>query len=106
MDPLDVEITFLNNLLYETLKSSITTKIKLIDYSPMIRSCYPITKTYFENLDFEFYNKMSTTEQKKIIKELREINKITRVEKPYRLTLLESDMRELLPVTARRATRT
>ncbi len=42
--------------------------------------------------DFEFYNKMSTIEQKKIIKELREINKITRVEKPYRLTLLESDI--------------
>lgn len=30
--------------------------------------------------------------QKKIIKELREINKITRIEKPYRLTLLESDI--------------
>jgi len=42
--------------------------------------------------DFEFYNKMDITEQKKIIKELREINKITRVEKPYRLTLLESDI--------------
>jgi len=30
--------------------------------------------------------------KKKIIKEVREINKITRVEKPYRLTLLESDI--------------
>jgi ATP-dependent Lon protease len=42
--------------------------------------------------DFEFYDKLETTNQKKIIKELREINKITRIEKPYRLTLLESDI--------------
>jgi ATP-dependent Lon protease len=42
--------------------------------------------------DFEFFNKLQVDEQKKIIKELREINKITRIEKPYRLTLLESDM--------------
>ena len=42
--------------------------------------------------DFEFYDKLETDNQKKIIKELREINKITRIEKPYRLTLLESDM--------------
>ena len=42
--------------------------------------------------DFEFYDKLETGHQKKIIKELREINKITRVEKPYRLTLLESEI--------------
>jgi len=42
--------------------------------------------------DFEFYDKLESGEQKKIIKELREINKITRIEKPYRLTLLESDI--------------
>jgi len=42
--------------------------------------------------DFEFYDKLETVHQKKIIKELREINKITRVEKPYRLTLLESEI--------------
>ncbi len=42
--------------------------------------------------DFEFYEKMETGQQKKIIKELREINKITRIEKPYRLTLLESNI--------------
>jgi len=42
--------------------------------------------------DFEFYDKLEIEQQKKIIKELREINKITRVEKPYRLTLLESDI--------------
>jgi ATP-dependent Lon protease len=42
--------------------------------------------------DFEFYDKLEIEQQKKIIKELREINKITRVEKPYRLTLLECDI--------------
>jgi ATP-dependent Lon protease len=42
--------------------------------------------------DFGFYEKLEIAEQKKIIKELREINKITRIEKPYRMTLLESDI--------------
>ena len=42
--------------------------------------------------DFEFFEKLELEQQKKIIKELREINKITRIEKPYRLTLLESDI--------------
>jgi ATP-dependent Lon protease len=42
--------------------------------------------------DFVFFEKMEVEDQKKIIKELREINKITRIEKPYRLTLLEADM--------------
>jgi ATP-dependent Lon protease len=42
--------------------------------------------------DFSFYEKLEITEQKKIIKELREINKITRIEKPYRMTLLESNI--------------
>jgi ATP-dependent Lon protease len=42
--------------------------------------------------DFEFFEKLELDQQKKIIKELREINKITRVEKPYRLTLLEADI--------------
>ena len=42
--------------------------------------------------DFAFYEKLDTEHQKKIIKELREINKITRIEKPYRMTLLESDI--------------
>jgi ATP-dependent Lon protease len=40
--------------------------------------------------DFAFFEKLSKEEQVKIIKEVREINKITRVEKPYRITLLES----------------
>jgi DNA polymerase III delta prime subunit len=42
--------------------------------------------------DFSFYDKLEVENQKKIIKELREINKITRIEKPYRMTLLESDI--------------
>jgi ATP-dependent Lon protease len=42
--------------------------------------------------DFSFYEKMEIDNQKKLIKELREINKITRIEKPYRMTLLESDI--------------
>jgi ATP-dependent Lon protease len=42
--------------------------------------------------DFDFFEKMDPNNQKKIIKEMREINKITRIEKPYRLTLLESDI--------------
>ncbi len=50
--------------------------------------------------DFEFFKKMEIEQQKKIIKELREINKITRIEKPYRLTLLESDIPILLKSAA------
>ena len=42
--------------------------------------------------DFSFYEKLEIEEQKKIIKELKEINKITRIEKPYRMTLLESEI--------------
>ena len=42
--------------------------------------------------DFSFYEKLELENQKKLIKELREINKITRIEKPYRMTLLESDI--------------
>jgi ATP-dependent Lon protease len=42
--------------------------------------------------DFAFYEKLELDHQKKIIKELREINKITRIEKPYRMTLLESEI--------------
>ena len=44
------------------------------------------------NNDFEFFGKLEVEEQKKIIKELRDINKVIRVEKPYRMTLLEADM--------------
>ena len=42
--------------------------------------------------DFTFFKELNTEQQKKIIKELREINKIIRVEKPYRISLLDTDM--------------
>ena len=42
--------------------------------------------------DFAFYSKLDVNEQRAIIKELREVNKITQIEKPYRMTLLESNM--------------
>lgn len=42
--------------------------------------------------DFTFYDKLEMDNQKKLIKELREINKITRIEKPYRMTLLEAEI--------------
>jgi hypothetical protein len=42
--------------------------------------------------DFAFFNKLEVEEQHKIINELKEINKIVRIEKPYRLTLLESSI--------------
>jgi ATP-dependent Lon protease len=44
------------------------------------------------NNDFDFYSKMDVEQQNKVIKELREINKLVRVEKPYRLTLLEANI--------------
>jgi ATP-dependent Lon protease len=50
--------------------------------------------------DFTFYEKLDTDNQNKLIKELREINKITRIEKPYRMTLLESDMPVLFKAAA------
>jgi ATP-dependent Lon protease len=50
--------------------------------------------------DFTFFNKMETPNQIKIIKELREINKITRIEKPYRLTLLESNIPPIFKAAA------
>jgi len=50
--------------------------------------------------DFAFFSKLEACEQKKIIKEVREINKITRVEKPYRLALLESDIPAIFKATA------
>jgi ATP-dependent Lon protease len=42
--------------------------------------------------DFSFYEKLDIENQKKLIKELKEINKITRIEKPYRMTLLEANI--------------
>ena len=42
--------------------------------------------------DVSFYKDLGTDHQNKIIKELKEINKISRIEKPYRMTLLESSI--------------
>ena len=43
--------------------------------------------------DFAYFkDKMTIEEQKKVIMEVEEINKITIVQKPYRLSLLESDI--------------
>jgi ATP-dependent Lon protease len=50
--------------------------------------------------DYAFFNKMEPAQQIKIIKELREINRITRIEKPYRLTLLESSIPSVFKAVA------
>lgn len=42
--------------------------------------------------DFSFYEKLDCEHQKHLIKELREVNKVMRVEKPYRISLLEADI--------------
>ncbi len=42
--------------------------------------------------DSGFFEKLEIDQQKKILAEVREINKITRIEKPYRMTLLEANM--------------
>ena len=50
--------------------------------------------------DFSFFETLEIENQKKIIKELREINKIIRVEKPYRLALLESNIPPIFKAAA------
>jgi ATP-dependent Lon protease len=50
--------------------------------------------------DFNFFEKLEIENQKKIIKELREINKITRIEKPYRMSLLEANIPTLFKSAA------
>jgi len=42
--------------------------------------------------DFHYFDKLEFEHQKKIIKELREINKSIRLVKPYKITLLEADI--------------
>jgi len=42
--------------------------------------------------DFSFYEKLECENQKRIIKEMREINKHMRIEKPYRMSLLEASI--------------
>ena len=42
--------------------------------------------------DFKYFKTMSIEEQKKIIKQLKDVNNYSKVEKPYRLQLLNSDI--------------
>jgi len=42
--------------------------------------------------DYKFFENLEIENQKKLIKELKEINKLTRIEKPYRMTLLEAEI--------------
>ena len=72
------EITLINNLDLETKKqSSITTQVKLIDYSPLIRSTYNIVKDHFSNLSFEYFNKNVNFE------DIRDITKDSLIIIPY-----------------------
>jgi ATP-dependent Lon protease len=52
------------------------------------------------NNDYHFFEKLDIDNQKKMIKELKEINKLTRIEKPYRITLLESTIPTLFKSAA------
>ena len=42
--------------------------------------------------DFAYYQKLTIPEQQKMIKDVKEINKLIKIEKPYRITILESDI--------------
>lgn len=42
--------------------------------------------------DVDFFKKLAVDDQKRIIKELREVNKVIRIEKPYGMTLLETNI--------------
>jgi ATP-dependent Lon protease len=59
-----------------------------------------ILKDKNTNNDYNFFDSLLVEEQKKIIKELREINKLCRIEKPYRITLLESDIPPIFKAAA------
>ena len=57
-----------------------------------VRIFKKIIKNKNEMNDYSFYEKLDIKKQNSIIKELKEINKITRIEKPYRISLLESNI--------------
>ena len=42
--------------------------------------------------DYKYFKSLNPDNQSKILKKLREVKKFTKVEKPYRITLLESDI--------------
>ena len=50
--------------------------------------------------DTAFFNKLDVESQKIIIKEMRAINKLNQIEKPYRITLLETDIPPLFKALA------
>ena len=50
--------------------------------------------------DFKYFKDMDIEAQKKIIRQLKEVNKLSSVEKPYRLQLLDSDMPACYQATA------
>jgi ATP-dependent Lon protease len=50
--------------------------------------------------DNQYFVKLNIEEQKKIIKQIKEINNITSTDKPYRLSLIESDIPVIFKVTA------
>ena len=72
------EIIILNSSALEKRKqSSITKKINLIDYSPLIRSTHNIVKEHFSNLSFEYFNKNVNFE------DIRDITKDSLIIIPY-----------------------
>jgi ATP-dependent Lon protease len=50
--------------------------------------------------DYNYFTKLESEEQKCIIKKIKEINNITKVDKPYRLSLIESSIPAIFKVTA------
>ena len=73
-----LEVTFVDNKNLEMVKeTSITKKINLIDYSPLIRSTHNIVKEHFSNLSFEYFNKNVNFE------DIRDITKDSLVIIPY-----------------------
>lgn len=50
--------------------------------------------------DNQYFVKLDIEEQKKVIKQIKEINNITSTDKPYRLSLIESDIPVIFKVTA------
>jgi ATP-dependent Lon protease len=50
--------------------------------------------------DFKYFKKMDVDAQNKIIEQLKEVNKLSSVEKPYRLQLLDSEMPACYQATA------
>jgi ATP-dependent Lon protease len=50
--------------------------------------------------DYNYFIKLDSEEQKCIIKKIKEINNITKIDKPYRLSLIESSIPAIFKVTA------